>query len=198
MGTSYTDKVTEEELIERAKRLGNNARVSLDDVNKEIASEHYYNPGELHPLTICVLKLANGFLVTGTSAPAIEANFDETIGRRLAREKCIDQIWQLMGYALRLKTYENNAKLAEAKVPRQDGFETYIGTKVIHAQPCTRFAYLELRQWKIPDNEDGNDEGYLIEYADRVENMFPGFQGYISWSPKDVFESAYRKVAYSA
>jgi hypothetical protein len=141
-----------------------------------------------------VLKLANGFMVMGTSAPAIEENFDETIGRRLAREKCIDQIWQLMGYALKQQVARDRKMLADSPVPVQEGFESYIGTKLVHAKPCTRFEYLELRQWKIPENEDGNDEGYLIEYADRVENMFPGFTGYISWSPKDVFEAAYHRA----
>jgi len=106
MPDSYEKPVTEEELIARAKK----GRVSLEELNKSIASEHYYNPGELHPLTICVLKLANGFMVVGHSAPAMKENFDEAIGRRLARERCISQVWQLMGYALREKIYQEEEK----------------------------------------------------------------------------------------
>lgn len=62
--------------------------------------------------------------------------------------------------------------------------ERYIGTKVIKARPITRGDYNKLRKWVIPANENPNDEGYLVEYED----------GYISWSPKLTFESAYRKA----
>ncbi len=31
------------------------------------------------------------------------ANFDAELGRKLARQKAIDQIWPLMGYELRTK-----------------------------------------------------------------------------------------------
>jgi hypothetical protein len=52
-------------------------------------------------LTICVLVLRNDFTVIGTSACASPANFNAEIGRRLARERAIDQIWPLLGYELR-------------------------------------------------------------------------------------------------
>lgn len=45
--------------------------------------------------------------------------------------------------------------------------KTYIGTKIIQAEPATK---------------DGKD-GYKVVYPD----------GYESWSPKDVFEEAYRE-----
>jgi hypothetical protein len=189
--TDYQNPVTEDELIKRAADKGNNERVSLEKLNENIASEHYYNPEELHPLTICVLKLANGFMVMGHSAPAMEGNFDEAIGRRLAREQAVKQIWQLMGYALKERTHRDKGMLSQVLVPAQGGFETYIGTKVIHAKPCTRKEYHDLRGWDIPDDEDA---GYLLEYTDKIENMVPGFQGYVSWSPKGVFERAYRSV----
>lgn len=43
----------------------------------------------------------------------------------------------------------------------------YVGTKIIHAQPAQQIG----------------EPGYLVRYAD----------GYESWSPKDVFEEAYRE-----
>jgi hypothetical protein len=48
--------------------------------------------------------------------------------------------------------------------------ETYIGTKLIQAEPCTK---------------DGV-EGYKVVYPQ------PDGSTYESWSPKDVFEDAYR------
>lgn len=47
--------------------------------------------------------------------------------------------------------------------------KTFIGTKIIQAEPATK---------------DGKD-GYRVIYPD----------GYESWSPKDVFEEAYRETA---
>lgn len=61
--------------------------------------------------------------------------------------------------------------------------EKYIGTKMIQARPMTRGAYNVYRGWTIPANENPEDEGYLVSY-------YP--DGYESWSPKEVFEAAYR------
>lgn len=72
--------------------------------------------------------------------------------------------------------------------------KTYIGTKVIHARPMTRQAYNDYRGWQLPDNEDGADNGYLVEYVDGGKANDPRHAGYISWSPKDVFERAYCEV----
>lgn len=59
----------------------------------------------------------------------------------------------------------------------------YIGTKEIMARPMTRGEYNAFKGWTMPSNEVAAEEGYLVEYAD----------GYKSWSPKKVFEEAYRE-----
>lgn len=61
--------------------------------------------------------------------------------------------------------------------------KTYIGTKIIDAEPMTRGDYNKYRGWTIPRDENTEDEGYLVKYPD----------GYISWSPKKSFEEAYRE-----
>ena len=43
---------------------------------------------------------------------------------------------------------------------------TYIGTKVVRAVAMTRAAYNALRGWTVPADENGADEGYLVEYLD--------------------------------
>lgn len=60
----------------------------------------------------------------------------------------------------------------------------YIGTKLIEAKPMTRGEYNEYRGWTIPPDENPDDPGYLVKYSDSYE----------SWSPKDVFDSAYLQV----
>lgn len=59
----------------------------------------------------------------------------------------------------------------------------YVGVKLIEAQPMTRGDYNKYRGWIIPENENPNDEGYLLKYSDE----------YVSWSPKQVFDEAYRE-----
>ena len=57
--------------------------------------------GELKLLTFCVLRLKNGFTVTGESACASPENFDAAIGRRIARENAVQKIRPLLGFRLR-------------------------------------------------------------------------------------------------
>ncbi|MAC32235.1 MAG: hypothetical protein CME38_01355 [Haliea sp.] len=73
--------------------------------------------------------------------------------------------------------------------------QKYIGTKLIQARPMSRQAYNDYRGWELPDDEDGADEGYLVEYLDGGQANHPGHEGYISWSPAGVFERAYRPCA---
>ncbi len=70
----------------------------------------------------------------------------------------------------------------------------YIGVKEILAKPMTRLEYNEYRGWELPSDEDGSDEGFLVEYIDGGQSNHPDHKGYISWSPKDVFERAYRSI----
>lgn len=58
----------------------------------------------------------------------------------------------------------------------------YIGTKMIEAREMNRGDYNKYRGWTIPENENPEDEGYLVKYSD----------GYESWSPKKQFEEAYK------
>lgn len=71
----------------------------------------------------------------------------------------------------------------------------YIGTKMINAMPMTRAAYNDFRGWVLPANENGDDRGYLVEYLDGGQANTQQFQGYVSWSPEDVFDRAYRMTS---
>lgn len=72
--------------------------------------------------------------------------------------------------------------------------KTYIGTKIIRALPMTRQEYNDYRGWQLPADENGDDEGYLVEYVDGGKANDPRHDGYISWSPSNVFKRAYRSV----
>lgn len=69
----------------------------------------------------------------------------------------------------------------------------YAGTKLIYATPMNRKEYNNYRNWELPADEEGEDEGYLIEYPDGGTSNHLNHKGYISWSPKYVFDREYGK-----
>ena len=71
------------------------------------------------------------------------------------------------------------------------GMVAAIGTKAVNAKPMTRQEYNDFRGWQLPENENGADEGYLVEYQDGEPNTTE-YKGYVSWSPKAQFDNAYQ------
>lgn len=96
-------------------------RVSLLDIEASIAAKYFSSglsaaglsvirqgsPEEhLGVLTVCFVVMRNGFVVVGKSAPASPENFSAELGRKLAYEDCVRQIWPLMGFALRDRLFQ--------------------------------------------------------------------------------------------
>jgi len=78
----------------------NAPRLSPEKIDAVIVGEDYYVfPGTT--LTVCCLKLRNGFTVTGESATVSMENFDAELGRKIARSHAREKIWALEGYLLR-------------------------------------------------------------------------------------------------
>jgi hypothetical protein len=97
MPTNASEAAIEAEL----KTKGLNApRLNPAHIDAQIVEEQYYVfPGTT--LTVCALTLRNGYQVIGESASASPENFDEAIGRRIARDNARGKIWALEGYTLR-------------------------------------------------------------------------------------------------
>ena len=70
----------------------------------------------------------------------------------------------------------------------------YVGTKKLKAIPMNKEEYCQYRQLEVPLNENPKEEGYLVEYLDGGKPNDERHLGYISWSPKDVFEKAYKLI----
>lgn len=109
-----TDQEIEKEI--QAKGLTAAPRITPADVEANIDRERYFTAADgirganeqeceqgdpLTLLTFCVLVLKNGFTVTGENACVSPENHDPELGRKLARQKAIDKVWELMGYALK-------------------------------------------------------------------------------------------------
>jgi hypothetical protein len=71
---------------------------------------------------------------------------------------------------------------------------TFVGTKMVKAVSMSRGDYNVLRGWVLPSDECGEDAGYLVEYVDGGKPNLAGYDGYVSWSPAEQFETAYRPV----
>lgn len=69
----------------------------------------------------------------------------------------------------------------------------FIGTKSVLATPMSRAEYCDYRGWSLPENEDPNEPVYLVEYTDGGKPNDERHQGYITMSPKEVFDNAYRQ-----
>ena len=79
--------------------------------------------------------------------------------------------------------------------------KTFVGTKFVNAKPMTRKEYNDFRNWKLPADENGADEGFLVEYQHGGVSNTIEYKGYVSWSPKAVFEKEYQpngKLSFSA
>jgi hypothetical protein len=80
-----------------------NTKVTPEDIDNTITNVEYAVFGGR--LTVCVLTLRNGFLVTGESSCVSAENFDAELGKAIARENAVNKIWQLEGYVLRNKLF---------------------------------------------------------------------------------------------
>lgn len=93
--------LTEGEIEQEIQNKGLNApRLTPQHIDEQIVAEQYHVfPGTT--LTVCALTLRNGFQVVGESASASPENFDEVLGRKIARDHARNKIWALEGYLLR-------------------------------------------------------------------------------------------------
>lgn len=105
--------MSEQSIESEIQAKGLNApRLTPADIDSKILGADYHRFNGT-TVTICCLYLANGFTVTGESACASPENFDEEIGRKIARENAREKIWPLEGYLLRQRLHD--AEMAEAE-----------------------------------------------------------------------------------
>ena len=65
--------------------------------------------------------------------------------------------------------------------------KSFIGCKIVQAEPMRKKWFEErVKGNKYPENQEDID-GYLVVYPD----------GYKSWSPRNVFQKAYREISDS-
>ena len=76
---------------------------------------------------------------------------------------------------------------------RLKNMKRFNALKKVNATPMTRQAYNDYRGWTLPEDENGDDEGYLTEDIDGPINT-DEFMGYVSWTPKAMFDNQFYEV----
>lgn len=121
---ALTDNATQQLIQEANANVA--PRVTPDDLKAEITGETY----TILPsgrVTVCELTLRSGFTVRGESAVVFAENFDASIGRRVARENAVNQIWQLLGFRLREKYAGSQASPV---IPTQEMVERFLAWRL--------------------------------------------------------------------
>lgn len=90
-------------------------RLTPEQIDAVIDADIYLQPAGT-TLTICILRLKNGFTVVGESASASPENFRPEIGEKVAYENARSKIWALEGYLLRQKLHEFRSFSTEPSV----------------------------------------------------------------------------------
>ena len=94
---------TEQEVEQEIQDKGLTApRLTPQLIDDTISFTQYFRVDNT-TVTICAMVLKNGFTVVGESAAVSMANFDEELGKKIARDNARDKIWALEGYLLKDK-----------------------------------------------------------------------------------------------
>lgn len=161
-------------------------KVTIEDVEASIKKEEYV----LLPdgrTTICLLTLDNGFTIRGESSCVCIENYNEEDGHKYSRAAAVSKVWPFLGFRLA----DRVSKVPEGMLGEQ---YVYVGTKAVIAKPMSRQEYNDYRGWTLPEDENGDDLGFLVEYLDGGQANDKRHVGYISWSPAEVFLRSYHKI----
>lgn len=74
-------------------------KLTEEYLKSRVANVEYHRPTET--LTLCVMTMVNGYFVTGESACADPANYNQEIGESVAYGNAFAKLWALEGYLLR-------------------------------------------------------------------------------------------------
>lgn len=70
----------------------------------------------------------------------------------------------------------------------------YVGTKTVLALAMTLGSFIEKTGVTPSTTYDLSSDGYLVEYTDSGKPNTTLYDGYVAWSPKEVFETHYFEV----
>lgn len=82
-------------------------KVTVASIDARIDSVSYHRiPNST--MTICVIRMVNGFTVTGESACVDPAAFNKKMGEEIAYDNAFEKLWALEGYLLSERLYQQS------------------------------------------------------------------------------------------
>ena len=83
--------------------------VTNQSIDNRIDTVTYYRlPGTT--VTICQIKMVNGFVVLGESACVNPADFNQEKGEQIAHDNAREKLWPLEGYLAAERSYQESIK----------------------------------------------------------------------------------------
>lgn len=77
---------------------------------------------------------------------------------------------------------------------KEQTMDSYVGTTLAKCKEMTRGEYNQLRGWTVPEDENPDDTGMLVDIFGGKSNNVPGYDGYVQWLPTAEFENIYRRT----
>lgn len=134
-------------------------RITEQDVEGAIVNEAYWVFPDT-TVTVCCLTLKNGFNVIGYSAAVSPENFNAEKGEQVAREEALNEVWQLEGYLLKEKLYQESLPSVLEEEPQTTWLEraqSELAALTDRAAKLQRFTQSEeYRALEEPDRYDLN------------------------------------------
>ena len=115
------------------------------------------------------LSVVNGFTVTGESACASPENFDPFIGKEIAFKNAREKIWQLEGYLLKQKLYEQSkpTTFQERVILEQKELQTKVdalNALLVKGQP----EFIDDEQWQLLNEQHKHMTEYNVTLLQRI------------------------------
>lgn len=167
-----------------------NSDVIADNLAKNVESKEFVIlRGRM---TLCLLVMTNGYLITGESFCFHKNVFDEAIGEKYALEDAMRKASSVVAY------YELD-KAFEANKPKEFPFapSDYTSSKQVNAMQIQTMVPDSSYQTCVLVGQAGDkvtvDRDYMMKHKPKVGGYWLEYEeGYQSFSPKGTFEASHR------
>lgn len=93
----------------------NSNTVTDEMIDKIVEATEFKTQTVYGKTTIVSAKLPNGFVITESSSCVDPANYDETIGVKICKDRIKNKIWELEGYKLQDEIYRKSQRKKELR-----------------------------------------------------------------------------------
>lgn len=77
--------------------------VTQEQINSIIEKAQFVTETYFNKTTVVLAKLPNGFVIVESSSCVDPANYNEKMGFEICKERIVNKVWELEGFALQSK-----------------------------------------------------------------------------------------------